>query len=605
MIKRIGEKSFPALVLVAALTLTALAWRSSSRNFDSEQRLVYDRASEQIRNAVTERIHSLIQSIEHTRGLFDASREVTRDEFKLFVESLNLKTYHPAIDGVGFLKKVFTQDLALHEKSVVQSGLHAYRVNPLPKPEQKLSFPVVFMEISGKENGNLLGFDMTSEPTRSSAIYQSFRTAKTVLSKNISLTSTTHSAFSGFNLYAPVYSKGASLKTSQEREDGTQGVIFIRIRMLPIFSDLYAGTSSSSVPLSFEIFELAQSGTQSEADLERSRIFPEAASIVHKLASYQKFQDIPLEFAGTQWLLRTYSPQVPLFSTLRRESNLILISGTLISFLLFFLVRTVQKRAEEKSDLYQKTVDALGQRDEFLSIASHELKTPLTPIRLQLQYLQKRFDEISTQDAKDILKRTESSFDRLTSLVNELLDVSRARTGKLMMRPKELRPKELIEKISRDFAPTLDSTQCPLALNLEDIGEAKWDPARIEQVVLNLLKNAAEYAPGKPITVELRRDSTHEPACALLTVSDQGPGIDTKDQQRIFDRFERATSARHYGGLGLGLYISRQIIEAHGGRIRVESMLGQGATFVIELPLLQSEVTRESNSTPKVSSAVG
>ncbi|HWL86882.1 MAG TPA: ATP-binding protein, partial [Polyangiaceae bacterium] len=108
----------------------------------------------------------------------------------------------------------------------------------------------------------------------------------------------------------------------------------------------------------------------------------------------------------------------------------------------------------------------------------------------------------------------------------------------------------------------------------------RWDPTRIEQITSNLLSNAIKYGQGKPILVEVTSENAH----ARLRIHDQGIGIAPEQQQRIFDRFERAVSVRHYGGFGLGLWIVRQIVEASGGQVTVESQVGQGSTFTVELP---------------------
>lgn len=227
--------------------------------------------------------------------------------------------------------------------------------------------------------------------------------------------------------------------------------------------------------------------------------------------------------------------------------------------------------------------EAVRARDEFLSIAAHELRTPLTPLRLQLDSLELALERGGLLDDEALrrrLDRATSSTLRLSRLVDDLLDVSRLRIGHMRLAPQEV---DLVA-IARDAIANhsgearRDTTPVRLLAPAPVVGW--WDRARLEQVVGNLLVNALKYGAGKPVDVAVSGlDGT-----ARLEVRDQGIGIEPADAERIFDRFERAVSAHHYGGLGLGLYIARQIVVAHGGEIGVESQPGAGATFRVELP---------------------
>jgi PAS domain S-box-containing protein len=231
--------------------------------------------------------------------------------------------------------------------------------------------------------------------------------------------------------------------------------------------------------------------------------------------------------------------------------------------------------------------NALKIRDEFLSIASHELKTPITPLQLQMQgfirMIEKgRFQSVPEETLRSMLQISDSQVSRLSRLIDQLLDVSRLREGRLAINAEEVSLSELVRDVLRQVKHELEVADCQVSTHLDHSVIGTWDRLRIEQVVINLLVNAARYAAGKLIEITVTRESDK----AVLRVQDHGMGIDKKDQARIFERFERAVPVQNYGGLGLGLYISRQIVELHGGSIRVESELGQGATFKVELPQL-------------------
>ncbi|MGZ3689202.1 MAG: ATP-binding protein, partial [Bdellovibrionota bacterium] len=238
--------------------------------------------------------------------------------------------------------------------------------------------------------------------------------------------------------------------------------------------------------------------------------------------------------------------------------------------------------ALENAFLYKQAREAINSRDEFLSIASHELKTPITSLKLQLQMARRSLTRDRAPElAEKPLSSSSRQIDRLTALVEDLLDVSRIQAGKMAFEFEKMSLSDTIREVVERHAEQIASVHSQVELHLDESITGIWDRFRIEQVLVNLLTNAIKYAPGKPIEITTRMDNGQ----AVLEVSDQGPGIDPAREGRIFERFERATSARNISGLGLGLFIARQITLAHHGDIRVHSEQGKGTTFTLQLPM--------------------
>jgi PAS domain S-box-containing protein len=227
--------------------------------------------------------------------------------------------------------------------------------------------------------------------------------------------------------------------------------------------------------------------------------------------------------------------------------------------------------------------EAVRVRDEFLQIASHELNTPLTPLALKLSALQQlAARQQSTPEAlTKHLEVAQRQVRRLSELVKDLLDVTRLSRGQLQLSLAEVSLPEVVSAVVEQFAAEAQRHGCTIGLSLAREAVGHWDRGRLEQVVENLLGNAIKYGSGKPVHVEVTVDQDR----ARLVVRDEGIGIEADKLARIFDKFERASSARHFGGLGLGLFIARQIAESHGGKIWALSEPQRGATFVVELPL--------------------
>jgi predicted ATPase/signal transduction histidine kinase len=264
------------------------------------------------------------------------------------------------------------------------------------------------------------------------------------------------------------------------------------------------------------------------------------------------------------------------------------------------LACAVAQRAATAIDharLYAASETAVRLRSEFLSVASHELKTPLTSLVLGLQHLQRvaRHPERAAPEPSGVsgvsklsgvtidrlLEVTLRQGARLGALVDDLLDVSQLESqARLPLHLQEVDLSVLVRQVLERFEGDLRQTgsRVSLAAGLRVVG--RWDRPRIDRVVTNLLSNAIKFGAGRPIEVIVeRRGDT-----ARLVVRDHGMGIEPEEIDRIFGRFERAVSARNYGGLGLGLYICRRLVEEHGGSIRCESRPDAGATFVVDLP---------------------
>lgn len=236
--------------------------------------------------------------------------------------------------------------------------------------------------------------------------------------------------------------------------------------------------------------------------------------------------------------------------------------------------------------------DAVRVRDEFLSIASHELRTPITPLQLQMQGFlfmleQGQFENMPVDELRRMLEVSNTQVTRLSRLVSQILDISRLNAGRLALEPGRFDLSSLVRDILEQLRYEITISDCSLKADIEDGVVGEWDKLRLEQVIVNLLSNSLKYGAGKPIEIRLRSVE----GAAVIEIKDNGIGIDAKDQERIFGQFERAVSAKHFGGLGLGLFITHQIVQLHGGKITVESAPGKGAKFVVELPLCRSQIT--------------
>jgi len=230
--------------------------------------------------------------------------------------------------------------------------------------------------------------------------------------------------------------------------------------------------------------------------------------------------------------------------------------------------------------------DAVRTRDDFMSIVSHELKTTLNTLILEVQLRRLQLGRnnlaaFSQEKLWQMVDKDQRQIQSLIRLIDDMLDVSRIRTGKLSIRPSDVDLGKLVASVVENFAPQMEASGCTLLFQRPEPIIGVWDEFRIEQVLANLLTNAMRYGAGKPVQVSVSATASD----ASIEVRDQGIGISQKSLERIFCQFERAEGSETSAGLGLGLFIAEQIVKAHKGRIQVESEEGKGALFRVLLPL--------------------
>lgn len=296
----------------------------------------------------------------------------------------------------------------------------------------------------------------------------------------------------------------------------------------------------------------------------------------------QLFEAIARAASGVRGVRLELSPELDLDAPLTRLGYAL---NILLSDLEFRHTEAENAWKEVLAERNQRLRDSEAQvrlRDEFLAIAAHELNTPLTSLQLVVQGLRSGVTATLPEGVTKSLELAERQTRKLRGLVNQLLDVGRiAAMGRVALRLEEADLSALVRDIAERFGRDAEKARSELVVRPSGAVVARVDRDRIEQIVTNLIANALKFGAGARIEVAVSRTNSH----CELSVRDFGIGIAPDRLAHIFDRFERGVPANQFGGLGLGLFIVHELVRAHGGSVRVQSAIGQGATFVVELPL--------------------
>ncbi len=577
------------LILAAGLLITFAAWHTSARATEQAARERLQLRSEEIANAIESRMVLYEQILWGGIGLFNANDTVSRRAFNQYVNTLNLDTHWPGVQGIGFARALSPDLIAAHTLSVRAEGFPDYTISP--PGEREFYTAIVYLEPFDWRNQRAFGYDMWSNPVRRDAMSKSMESGKAHTSGIITLVQETDEDVQrGFLTYVPLYRRGAPLETVEQRRAAIQGWVYAPFRM----NNLMAGIlGSSRDDVRFSIYD--------DAVIADNLLYDKPTTIAPDLKEVRT-----LNLQGRQWHVVFGSTANQLLGRAQSvQPNMIAAAGLIVDLLLFSILRAllgmhskaeriVEHRTAElketQTKLQQKVVegeqlvDVLFKANEELSqfayIASHDMKEPLRMVSNFTSLLEDEYASELDETAALYVRSAREAAQRMQLMVNDMLEYARIDHDSESTQSVDLN--EQFQRVCEDLQEALGRSEARVR-RLTPLPTVLGNPVRLRSLLQNLLGNALKYHhPGrKPdITVAARKDNENW----YIAISDNGIGIDERYYERVFQPFKRLHSSDEYPGTGVGLAICRKIARELGGDIALESTPGSGSRFTVRLP---------------------
>ncbi len=571
------RERIPYVIFLTALAVTAATVRYAHVSTARVDELRFEKTAEGVVGAISSRLDAYTAMLLGAAGLFAASDDVTRSDFRGYVARLELSRRYPGIQGIGFSRVVRAGERAA-VLAATRREVPGFRFWP-EQPEGDIN-AVLYLEPSDAPNQFALGFDMGSEGNRRDTMTRARDNGSPAATTRVRLVQEEVISVeqAGFLIYVPVYRGGGVPHSIEERRAQLQGFVYSPFRA----DDLFTGIRRSAVGSQIE-FDVFDGPAEQGLVLYQARSNPATARFTVQRS---------IDFGGRSWTIVLHGEE-DVQSSSQPAFALVAAGGTILSVLLFVVTRgevvarTEAERTAEVLRISEEKLRAADQaKDEFLATISHELRTPLNAIVGWAAMLGKRAVPADLQaHAINVIARNAAA---QTRLVEDLLDISRAVAGHLDLRISEIDTRLMLQAAVDAVQPQVVEAGLTLEIHIDPaLGLIEADAGRFQQIVTNLLSNSIKFTPlGGRITLQAERtDET-----VVIAVSDTGIGIDEAFMPFLFDRFRQAdsSSTRAHAGAGLGLAIARHLVHLHSGSLEGASAgIGKGSIFTVRLPVRQ------------------
>jgi signal transduction histidine kinase len=572
-------------VFVIGLGATLYYWRNLNQSVQSEYNAAFTRQAQDITQAMTMRIEQYDYLLRGSAGLFAIHDSMTQEDWNKYHVAYNMRESFPAIEGIGVNRYLKNSEVPayLEHKASLGEPLQIF-----PAGDRETYAPIIFdAPYTGNKGGNR-GYDAFSDPVRRKAMEQSVSTGLVTMSGKLKLVSEARPNRSSFIVCLPVYHRDMPTTTKEERWAAVAGFAYIAVDHATFANAILTNNQNPHVGIKM-----------ADADL------PAASAVGYESANFAdikakagaKIETIPTEFFGHTWNM-TLATSADLLSPRERQLPEQALWRGLITCIFFAGLVWYLITDRERKYARQKQEEVQTAKDDLLSLASHQLRTPATVVKQYVGMLLQGYAGKLSERQVGMLNTAYDSNERQLEIINQLLYVARLDAGRITLHTKALDLNKMMREVVSDQKEAL--TIRKQRLNVKLPGRPltiEADPHYLRMVLENLLSNAIKYTPeGGAIVLEARKVLQE----VSIRVKDSGVGVDPAVQELIFEKFTRVENelSTDVNGSGVGLYLTRQIVELHGGEITVKSQAGKGATFALQLPIKQPKPDERAGERP-------
>lgn len=565
----------PVVVLIAILIITIWPWQNARQNRDLNFRQSVDETTQSVETNLSERFGVYHTSLRSGAGLLRVDPDLTRDQWNTFFAYKQSTTNRSGIQGTGYVKVFNADEYPEVQASMAAQGIHDFAVHPASL-DPDLNSAVLYLYSPTSNGTSALGFNMLSEDSRRQAMLLARDTGKGQLTRKITLVQDVKTKDNkGFLLYVPVYHNGAETNTLEQRRQNIEGFVYGGFRANILFSQILENDSDNR-HYSVRVYD-------SEIKPENILFESSNTKALESLSNTYKTTK-PFTMYGVTWQFEyTFNKNQVLSRSENNAPIYIFLVGVVTAFLVFLALLSIFKgRARELQQ--QKDTEVNLAKDELLSLASHQMRTPATGVKQYLGMVLQGFAGTISKSQEELLDKAYTSNERQLHVINQILHLAKLETGRIVLAKQPTNLNELVRDVVDEQHDDITAHHHQLKLHIpKRIITLPLDSHMVRMAIENLLNNATKYTikPGT-ITVKLSQNETH----VLISVKDTGIGIGFKDQEEIFKQFTRLhdEQTEKVSGTGVGLYLANQLIKLHKGSIIVNSTPGKGSEFIIRLP---------------------
>lgn len=595
------SSSLAWIVLGLSALISFFAWYISYSSVQNAAQTRFSFQTEEIQSAIDKRMKEQESALWGGVGLFNASNFVDRDEWRQYVDSLQLETYLPGLQGYGYAEIVLPEDKAAHEARIRSEGFSNFSIRPEGKRE--LYSSIIYLEPFTDRNLRAFGYDMWSEPTRRAGMSRAIDSGEASVSGKVILVQETSSDIQrGFLMYLPVYRRGMPTETVQQRRDAIQGFVYSPFRIKDLMYGILGSTNSN---IDFRIYDGADVGVDSilydstgsyEANLiTGDEPFSGSAQIVVGGRVWE------IEFRASQDFIGLAEANEPMF---------VAIGAIIIDILLFLTILSLSnqrkraqhiaegmvvelRQAKEDAELAAETEKTLVKATKesntqlqtaneglmrFTSIIAHDLRAPLKRIESFIKILREDYGPNLDEDGHDIIARIDRGSSRMRMMLDSMHNYSRH--SNVSIEGKQAN----VAGVISEAVETLSSnhTDADIAVRVQPHCHVKGDAMLLQHVVQNLIANSLKFRSEKEPQIDVKAEAINGET-VRISIADNGIGIEPQFAEKVFDMFARLHDEDEYEGTGIGLAICKKIITDHGGKISIDPTWQDGTRIIIEL----------------------